>query len=192
MRLIMRRFPCAVRQPQRMREPAIGLRCDETTRETIERIVVGIDALSTVLYRERARADFYEQALKWALGEGPSPRDVEAQDAALAYLYAASLDGYAVMHPLLDRIVPLLVMPWRHCSADTWREPTMAWSEAVGRLEVAWAMRRAWRHVHAAQRRIVEGDAVAAVGALRKAMAAIGAGLDRQSEIRAQSSVWAA
>jgi len=173
-------------------EPKIGLRCDESTRETVERIAVGIDALVTVAQRERARADFFEQALQWALGEGPLPRDVEAERAALAYLYALSLDGFGSFWLRFRHVAPLFAVPIKWPTAQTWREPALAWSEAVARLEVAAALRQAWRHVHEAQRRIVDGDAVAASRALRVAMATIGAGLDRQAETRGWSSVWAA
>lgn len=166
-----------------MRRPKVAIRCDETAEWWTERLAVGIEALEVVAQRERARADFFEQALKWAVGEGPLPMDEEAEyDACLWYSWWIA-DGEcderlagAFLH-----IRHLLVTELHEVPLE---EPALRWSEVVGRLWLAARMREAWGHVNRAQRAIVEGNAVGAVNALQNAAERILVGQDELDELR--------
>jgi hypothetical protein len=70
-----------------------------------------------------------------------------------------------------------------------YEEPLMPWPEVVGRLWLAARMREAWSLVNAAQRAIVEGDAIVALDKLEDAANRILTGQHELDELRSNMLV---
>jgi hypothetical protein len=165
------------------RRPKVAIRCDETIEWWTERLAVGIEALGTKMIRESARADFYETALKWALGDGPLPIDEEAEYAACLWysIWLADDDADERLAESFARIRPFMTNALVEVPLEA---PTMRWSEVVGRLALAVSMRHAWKFVNDAQRAIVEGNAIMALDKLEDAARCILLGQDELDAAR--------
>lgn len=166
-----------------MRRPKVAVRCDETTEWWTERLAVGIEALGATMVRESARADFYEQAFKWAMGQDGLPVDQDAEWAACVWfgIWVRDDEQDARLAAAFERIRPLMVNKLREVPYE---EPALRWPEAVGRLWLAARMREAWPLVNVAQRAIVEGNALMALDKLQDAAESILIGQDELDEAR--------
>ncbi len=166
-----------------MRRPRCAVRCDERLEWYVERLATGIDALETMALRESARADFFEQAFAWAIGDGPLPVDDEAEYAACVWfsIWLADDERSERLARAFARVQTMMTRELCEVPID---EPSLRWPEVVGRLHLAARMREAWRAVNAAQRAIVEGDALAAWDKLMTAADAIGSGQDELDDVR--------
>jgi hypothetical protein len=149
----------------------------------IERLGVGIEALEVVAHRERARADFYEEALKWALGEGGLPVDKNAEWAACVWysIWLRDDEQDVRLAASFERIRRLMVNELREVPHE---ELSLRWAEVVGRLWLAYRLRVAWQRTNRAQRAIVEGNVDAALDSLEDASRAILIGQDELDETR--------
>ena len=123
--------------------------------------------------RQKIIIAFQSGLLSWALGDGPLPRDEEAERAAWGYLRAlAIVGGLRALAPRYKLVKGLLTS---RCP-DEWQEPTMPWSEAVRRLRTAAEQRRAAGRIKEALRRAVSGDRLGTIRALRGALDVYGEG----------------
>ena len=162
--------------PRPARMPRVGLRCDESTAESVERLAAGIHAILLLKAQAEARAECWEEMFRWAIGDGPLPVDEEAEIAAWAYLRAiADSHGPRVVAAYHARVARILTM---RCP-DDWTEPTMLWSDVVVRLEWAAKKRLAVRATKAALRALVADKVDVAVRNLVGALETIGVDVER-------------
>lgn len=121
--------------------------------------------------RQKIIIEAQNELLHWALGEGPLPRDEEAERAAWGYLRALAVDGgLRVLMPRMRLVAPLLTT---RCP-DAFEVPTMLWSEALRRLRAAAELRVAMGRIKEAMRRAMAGNRVGTIRALRGAADAFG------------------
>ena len=107
------------------------------------------------------------------VGGGNVPVDLEAEAAVWGYLRAvADEGGWRAVCAYLPRVKGLLTCR----PPDKWREPTLAWSEAVRRLQVAAELRRAMGRIRLAMRRAQGLDREGTIRALRGAVDVFGEG----------------
>jgi len=107
------------------------------------------------------------------VGGGCAPVDLEAEAAVWGYLSAlADEGGWRLVELYSVRVKGLLTRR----PPKRWREPTLTWSEAVRRLQVAAELRKAVGRVRLAMRRAQALDREGTIRALRGAVDVFGEG----------------
>jgi hypothetical protein len=123
------------------------------------------------IHQQRVALEALSDLFEFAMGDGPLPRDAEAERAVWAYLVAAlESHGWRVASELYGRVKGLLST---RCPSR-WADPGMPWSVAVKRLQAAAELRRAMGRTKEALRRGACGDRVGMIRALRGAVDVFG------------------
>ena len=168
-------FTCSPRtRPARL--PKIGLRCDESTAESIERIAVGIEALYVLRTRAQAESEIWEQMFRWAMGDGPLPVDEEAEHAAMVWysLWVEDEQSDTRLFDAFARVRELSTSGLYLVEVDL-ATSMMPWIEVCERLQWAAQKRIAVRATKAAMRALMLDQIEVSVRNLRGALDLLGA-----------------